>query len=133
MPKNKEQQEQENLHDVVLSQALGGGQSEIQQQLATLLLKRLSKQDADEEETIRLRAAARKAGMDAQLKGREQELLKQSQCAHKKPYGEPATAGQRLHSNHYQWLCQYCAKEWIDSELPIELRIDSTLVGGPNF
>lgn len=132
MAKNTEKPTDLNEDDLLLSQVVTGP-SEVQQQLAALLLKRLAKKDAEEEEVERLKRAARKAGMDAMVKGREMELAKQSQCAHLKPYGEPATAGQRLHSNVYLYICQYCAKEWRGNDLPLHLRVNSDIVGGPNF
>lgn len=132
MAKNNEKQNDASEEDLLLSQVVTGP-SEVQKQLAELLLKRLSKKDAEEEEAERMKKAARKAGMDAMLAGRKQELDKQNSCGHKKPSGAPAIAGQRLHSNKYQWICLFCSKEWINQELPIDLRINSEQVGGPNF
>ena len=132
MPKNTEKTTDINEDDLLLSQVVSGS-SPIQQQLAELLLKRLSKKDAEEEEELRMKLAARKAGADAQAAGRAMEIAKQNQCGHKKPYGESAVAGQRLHSHKYLWICQYCAKEWVGMDLPIELRVNSDIVGGPNF
>lgn len=132
MAKNIDKQNETNEEDLLLSQVVTGP-SEVQQQLAALLLKRLNKKDAEEEEAERLKKAARKAGMDAMIQGRTQELNKQNSCGHKKPSGAPAIAGQRLHSNKYQWICLFCSKEWINTDLPVDLRINSELVGGPNF
>ncbi len=127
----------EKIEDSPLLQvALGSNTStpsEIQQQLSALLLKRLAKQNAEEEEAERQAREVRRAGMEAVREGMKKKEAEQSQCGHKKPYGESAVVGQRAHSHSYLWLCQYCQKSWKDGELPIDLRINGELVGGPSF
>ncbi len=77
-------------------------------------------------------AAARKQGHDAIIRQMEMKAAEQAQCSHMKPMNAgPATAGQKDHKGVYHWLCQYCHKEWTGAELPLTLRIDHNLVGGP--
>ncbi len=51
-------------------------------------------------------------------------------CNHRKPWGDSALAGQRLHSGKYCYLCQYCLATFYDTEVPLDLRIDEWMVGG---
>lgn len=77
-------------------------------------------------------AAARKTVMAAQLLGWQQEEARRQSCPHTKPNNRSAIAGQRMQSNNYLWICQYCSKTWLNGALPSHLRIDSDAVGGPS-
>ncbi len=131
MPKNNNNEELNQVAQVLSAMPTNGPNNEIQQKLMELLLKRLAKQEQTEEDERTTFEAARKTVREAQLKGWEQEKERRKQCSHKKPYGESAIAGQRLHSHSYAWICQYCAESWIDGKLPSELRISGEKVGGP--
>lgn len=107
--------------------------SKIANRLALLQLAEL--EHAAEERALKSsqEKASKLAGIESMVKTREYELAKQSQCNHKKPFGESNLAGQRLHSNTYLYLCQMCAKEFHDNEVPLDLRIDASRVGGPSY
>lgn len=120
--------ENEKIGDVEVPKQLS-----VQDELALfdLLEKKEAKKRRDEEKATF--EAARKTVVAAQLLGWEQEKQKRAQCSHRKPNGRSAIAGQKMQSQNYLWLCQYCAQTWKNGELPVELRIDSELVGGPSF
>ena len=107
--------------------------SKIANRLALLQLAELEHALEERQAKAEQEKASRKAGIDSMIKTREFELAKQSQCNHKKPFGESNLAGQRLHSNSYLYICQMCSKEFHDGEVPLDLRIDAGRVGGPNF
>ncbi len=120
--------------EVKLVQEIPGNiDSRIANRLALLQLAEL--ENAAEERATKLeqQKASRNAGIASMVKQREFELAKQSQCNHKKPFGESNLAGQRLHSNTYLYICQMCSKEFHDNEVPLDLRIDAGRVGGPSY
>ena len=92
-------------------------------------LKRQQKIRTDAED---LTNAMRASGAKAMQQKREQELARQNNCSHMKPWGGSAIAGQRDHSQTIHWICQFCAKEWKGMELPSNLRIPGEKVGGPD-
>lgn len=76
--------------------------------------------------------AARLQGMESIKRQAANKRLEQDQCPHMKPMnGGTAVAGQHDHNKVYHWICQYCQKEWTGGELPVHLRVDMALVGGP--
>ncbi len=101
--------------------------------LAEIQLRRLQKEEAAEVEAAQQQKAAKEAGLRAVKEGMEKKKQDQDACHHQKPNGAPSIAGQRLHSHKNQFICLFCQKEWIDGALPAHLRIDSNLIGGPNF
>ena len=105
----------------------------IANRLALLQLQELEEKAKERAEKIEQEKSSRQAGIASMVKQREFELAKQSQCNHKKPFGESNLAGQRLHSNTYLYICQMCSKEFHDSEVPLDLRIDAGRVGGPSY
>lgn len=101
--------------------------------LAEIQLRKLQKEEAAEAETIAQAKAAKESGLRDVRIGIEKKATDQAACHHQKPNGAPSIAGQRLHSRKNQFICLFCQKEWIDGALPAHLRIDSNLIGGPNF
>lgn len=101
--------------------------------LAEIQLRKLQKEEAAEAEAVSQQKAAKEAGLRAVREGEQKKKLDQDACHHQKPNGAPSIAGQRLHSHKNQFICLFCQKEWIDGALPAHLRIDSNLIGGPNF
>jgi uncharacterized protein (DUF736 family) len=100
---------------------------------AKLQLLRSTREEDKETAEAEIRMKSRKEGAMAMERGRQEEINRQLQCHHKKPNGESAVAGQRLHSHHIQYLCQTCSKEWRDGAIPLELRVPNERVGGPEF
>lgn len=99
-------------------------------ELQLLELREIQARKLEEKNQLRL---VREAGMKSVREGMEKKKQEQEQCPHRKPYGESAIAGQRMHSHKYKYICQYCQKEWTDNELPAPLRINAELVGGPSY
>lgn len=99
--------------------------------LAQMLLSHLQEQKAEKDEERRARMEAKRQGAIAMENRRKAELAVQEQCSHMKPWGGSAIAGQRDHQGTFHWICQYCAKEWKNNELPVTLRIPLDRVGGP--
>lgn len=62
---------------------------------------------------------------------RKKQMASQNMCAHKKPNGFTAVAGQRLNNGHYALICQYCYKEFDETTIPFMLRPAQELIGGP--
>ncbi len=134
MPKdnNNEQRDQvAKIHNLA-GELTPGEVTDIGKQIEGLKARSELRKLLEEEEAIEQKKNARLAGIKSQVLRREAELAKQSQCPHKKPYGESALAGQRMHSHKYVYICQYCSKEFYDNDVPLDLRIDSERVGGPN-
>lgn len=107
--------------------------ADFQEQLLRLQLIKLQREEKERAEAEELARNARMIGMSALIQERENELQHQQACPHLKPNGQSAIAGQRDHRNHYHWICQYCAKEWYDQEVPLHLRVDLARVGGPDL
>lgn len=103
----------------------------LQEQILTLQLAKLQREESQREADEQLAKNARLIGVTAMLQERENELAAQNQCPHLKPNGQSALGGQRDHRNHYHFICGLCAKEWKDSEVPLFLRIDMSRIGGP--
>lgn len=76
--------------------------------------------------------AARKIGSSALIEEQKRIQGWQQQCPHTKPNGQSALAGQWDHHQDFHFICAYCAKEWLNNEVPGHLRIDSSKIGGPN-
>ena len=105
---------------------------QLQEAMLTLQYQKLAREEADLEQKQQEQQAARLIGINALNQERQMELERQSVCPHLKPNAQPAIGGQWDHQGHYHWTCLYCAKEWMDLELPVHLRIDSGRVGGPS-
>lgn len=112
-------------------QALGNGLSDLQRELLTLFLEKLRKEREVEQERAEQRRRAREQGARAQEEQARQERAMQESCPHMKPWGGPSIAGQRDHRHRTIFICLYCGKRWIDTELPHHLRIPTEEVGGP--
>ena len=104
---------------------------DIDKELKILQLKELQEKRDKEAEEKDIRRKAQLANIQSVKDAMRQTTANQDSCAHKKPSGASAIAGQRMHSHKYLWLCQYCGKQWTGNDLPTHLRIDSELVGGP--
>jgi hypothetical protein len=95
------------------------------QQLQEVFKEKAEKKDADD----RFKAARQ----IEVAKAIELEKAKKRNCPHRKPDAKPNLGGQRDHQGHMHFLCLECQSEWIDGELPPELRIglDGDRFGGP--
>lgn len=114
-----------------LASVQGAPPTSAQEQMARLLVLKMEKElQAEKEEQQRLENLRLAQLENIKEMQRVQEET-QRQCPHIKPNFRPAIGGQRDGKGHYQWICQYCQKQWIDSELPVQLRIPQEQVGGP--
>jgi hypothetical protein len=115
----------------MLATTMGKASGTAQEQLAAALTRKILK----EEEAEEARVAQQKRLREQQLESIRAQMLQrdamQAACPHMKPNFTSAIGGQRDHNNDYHWLCQYCAKEWLNDELPVHLRIPQDRVGGP--
>jgi ribosome-binding ATPase YchF (GTP1/OBG family) len=104
---------------------------QVQAELALLQLKKL-RQDMNEEEAKKAsEESLRKARSEAVVIERAQREALQNACPHLKPNFRPAIAAQKDHDGHTHWLCLLCNKGWVDQQLPVQLRIPSEHIGGP--
>lgn len=108
-----------------------GKAEELQEQILRLQLAKLQREEDVRHQEEQIAVSARRIGAEALQHQREEELIRQTACKHFKPNSTPAIGGQWDHRGHVHWICAYCAKEWTDNELPLELRIDMSRVGGP--
>ena len=115
----------------ILAEPSRTGMSDLQERYLRLQVEALEKDVAKTKEDEQQRVQIRKAGAQAMAqRAAEQEAI-QSSCPHLKPNSMPSIGGQRDHQGHYNWICLYCGKEWKDNGLPPQLRIDMSMVGGP--
>jgi hypothetical protein len=99
--------------------------------LTQLLLKRIGKEEQEDEAKRQQELAMRKQGAMDMAAAAELTRYNQENCAHKKQNGSTLVVGIRDSRNNYNWACQRCAKSWINYEVPPELRPDLETVGGP--
>ena len=104
----------------------------IDDQLKYFQLEELKRQFAKRSEDDKVTKAMHESGAKAMQQKRDQELSRQNNCSHMKPWGGSAIAGQRDHAQMSHWICQFCWKEWKGTELPSNLRIPAEKVGGPD-
>lgn len=106
--------------------------SQKQSDLLDKQLRESDERESEKKEKIRVEEEQRKQGALNQQKRRDEELLRQSNCAHIKPNRATALAGQRDHSGHIHYICQMCSKLWEAGESPHQSLIpDSLFIGGP--
>jgi hypothetical protein len=109
-----------------------GVQSRDQERLNKLLADRLEREEIERVEKEEMERLARIQGALAMQHRRDRELAEQEACSHMKPWGGPSVGGQKDHQGHIHFICLFCAKVWIDNELPQRLRISMDRVGGPS-
>lgn len=130
MSENKKTTAIEELAQIANTKS--GTPTSAQDQMARLLVLKMEKElqaekdEAERQQNLRL---AQLENIRQMLKIQEET---QAQCPHVKPNYRPAIGGQRDGRGNYQWICQYCCKQWVNNELPIHLRIPHEMVGGPN-
>lgn len=109
-----------------------GGNTSIQERIAALLEAKLMKESLAEltqEEEAKSFREAQLASVKATM---ENTRLSQDACTHRKQNLQPAIGGQKDSKGDFHFICQFCQKEW-GNELPSNLRIDSMMIGGPQF
>lgn len=128
-----------NANDILAGQimqppAADKDEAALRKQLLTLQLRELSESLGEKDEEKALRNRARKAMAEKMEQARKAEIAAQDACAHKKPNGETALAGQWDENKNNILICQYCAKVWNDGKsIPFDLRIDINRLGGPEY
>ena len=110
-------------------------QADIQAALAKLQLRKLTKemQEQDDEESSKNNARLQTAEKVREADARRE--ANQDFCTHVKPNGRTALGGQKTHSHVrgqvYTFICQYCQKEFNETNIPPNLRVSAEMVGGP--
>ena len=104
---------------------------EVQRRLAILQLRKMEQEVVDEANQVTQRENFRRQVALEAKKKREEDLVKQELCNHRKPNNASAVVGYRSHQHMEQWICQNCFKEWQGIEVPSSLRPPNTEVGGP--
>jgi hypothetical protein len=131
MSNNSKQSNGSLVDQAALVAASGGSGGGAQDLLAAILVEKFAKEKAEQDkETAQVRAF-KEAQLAAVEKTIQDKLNLQRQCPHLKPNHKSAVGGQKDHSGHYHFICQYCQKEWVDGELPYQLQIPGDTVGGP--
>jgi len=104
----------------------------LQKRQLSLDLEQRERAEAEFQEQERMKREARKQGALSMQRRHEIELSRQANCAHQHPLGGgTGVRGQRDHHRVVMWVCQYCGKDWRGNDLPIHLRPDMSIVGGP--
>lgn len=101
--------------------------------ITRLLEEELTQRAATKTEEERILREAQLGGARAQALKRKQVEEFQNGCPHIKPNRQSAVAGQRDHSGNSHFICQYCAKEYTNGELPAYLAVDPNFIGGPTL
>lgn len=106
-----------------------------QSALYELQAEELIRQKEKRLEEQRVQGAARAQNVTDIAKRLKEDQDRQANCSHRKPAPshESAIAGQRDHSGVAHFICQYCQKQWLGSELPPQLRVPADRVGGPQL
>ena len=110
-------------------------QADIQAALAALQLRKLTKEMNDQDESDQSKANARRQTAEKVREAEAKREANQEYCTHLKPNGRSALGGQKTHSQErgkaYTFICQYCQKEFNETNIPPQLRISPEQVGGP--
>lgn len=104
---------------------------DIQAQLAFLQLKKLQKEEAQQEDEAHQQRQIQLAGAKAAQQTRDNELAAQRGCSHKKERGMTAVVGTRDSKQHVHYLCQRCSKTFTQENVG-ELMPDPRTIGGPS-
>jgi len=105
---------------------------ELQKRQIALQVKQAERAEQEYETQERMKNEARRQGAESLQKERQMKLAHQANCAHQHPVGGgTGVRGQRNHQRVVMWVCQYCHKEWSGNDLPLHLRPDMSVVGGP--
>lgn len=113
-----------------ISSASGGGSDAINKMVENIN-RRMNKQEAEEEENLRIAMEQRKQGAINWAKKVKDEEAKQESCAHIKPNRQTAICGQRDHGHNTHYFCMLCNKHFLGQELPNWLAPDPMIIGGP--
>lgn len=96
----------------------GSTSSETNDALQALMLRRLLKEDAEEEKRKREFEAGREANIrDVKLRHENQRRLREA-CSHRNEHNRTNVRGQRDHDQNTIWLCQSCQNMWKDFARP---------------
>lgn len=125
----------DNLPNPLTEKLLPTSSEDVQTALAALQLRKLQKEVLQQEEAEQTQKNARAQSVENARKSDAKKAADQELCTHVKPNGRSALAGQKTHSQergyHYTFICQYCQKDFNETNIPPNLKLSAEQVGGP--
>lgn len=103
----------------------------VQARIQELMLEKMELEASQDKTRKAIRKRQQESIAKESARVREQELLQQAGCSHRKQNGTAATVGMYSHQNKVMVVCQNCFKEWINEPAPNELIPSHESMGGP--